>query len=88
MNNPRNGIRALAAPMQMSSLVTPAADVSSIWLNGAKDDGLRNVDQKKLQKAEAKILQKKEQRDEKPKTMNILDMDCQATAAQVVEGSI
>ena len=84
-NTKKNGIRTLSAPMQMSSLVaTEAEETSSIWLNG-RDDSMRQVDSKKLQKAEAKLLQKQEKRQIeslKPATP-AMAMECQASAAQV-----
>jgi len=49
-NNHKNGIRALSAPMQMSSLLSPAEETSTIWLSVMKDEGLRNVNHKKTSK--------------------------------------
>lgn len=82
----KNGIRTLNTPVQMSSFAKEDDynSSASIWLSSIRDDTLRNVDHKKLQKAEAKILQKKGQREtELARPINITNLDCQASAAQV-----
>lgn len=60
--------------------------LTSIWMNGARDDRLRHVNQKKLEKAEAKLQQKLDKRnaeDRKPVSSSF-GQDCQASAAQVI----
>lgn len=86
----KNGIRTLDAPMQMSSmnfgLTEDISTMSSIWMSAQRDDRFRHVDRKKLEKAEAKILQKQDKRaaeTSKPVTV-ASGQDCMASAAQVL----
>lgn len=76
--------------MQMSSmnfgLTEDISTMSSIWMNAQRDDRLRHVDHKKLEKAEAKLLQKQDKRAaETSKPVSVASgQDCQASAAQVL----
>lgn len=87
----KNGIRQLDAPVQMSAMnfgVTQddISAMTSIWMNGSRDERLRHVNQKKLEKAEAKLQQKQDKRNAegtKPVSM-ASGQDCQASAAQVI----
>ena len=85
--NGKNGIRVLNAPIQMTEYgMDTAADSSSIWLNGLRDNnGPGTVDSKKLQKAEDKIKQKQEKRqlDSVKPLPSLMKQECQASAAQV-----
>lgn len=85
----KNGIRQLDAPVQMSAMINTATEdtsAASIWMNVQRDDKLRYVDQKKLDKAEAKLQQKQDKRSAevgKPASASS-GQDCQASAAQVI----
>lgn len=86
----KNGIRQLDAPVQMSSMNIGVTDditnMTSIWMTTQKGDRFRHVDQKKLEKAEAKLLQKQDKRNaESSKPVSASSgQDCQASAAQVI----
>ncbi|CAL8110931.1 unnamed protein product [Orchesella dallaii] len=85
-----NGMRQLDAPVQMAAMNFGAmtddiTSMTSIWMNGSRDDRLKHVDKKKLEKAEAKIQQKIDRRNaEGTKPSVSAGQDCQASAAQVI----
>ncbi|XP_059472968.1 ATP-binding cassette sub-family F member 3 [Neocloeon triangulifer] len=80
----KNEMRILNAPVNIASLaanIETVGEMKSIWMN-QRDDGLK-VDQRKLEKAEAKLQQKQDKRSGEP-TKTVLAKPESASASQMV----